>query len=159
MFAGQIIAGGVVSTITITCKQVEEFPQSSVALQVRFSVYACGQDPETVASLIVIVGVASQLSVAVAVPVFAGSVLAEHSIVTLLGQDRTGAVLSSTKMVWMQVALFPQSSVAVQVRVMVLSCGQDPATVTSLKVNVKTASQLSVPVAVPVLAGNVLSEH
>ena len=62
-------------------------------------------------------------------------------------------------MVWIQVALLPQSSVAVQVRVIVLSWGHDPATVTSVNVNAKTASQLSVPVAVPVLAGNVLSEH
>jgi hypothetical protein len=43
--------------------------------------------------------------------------------------------------------------------VIVLSCGQEPATVTSLKVNNKTASQLSVPVGLPVFAGNVLSEH
>ena len=77
-FPGQTIAGGVVSIITITCKQVDELPQSSVALHVRFSVNACGHDPDTVASLIVIVGVASQLSVAVAVPVLAGNVLAVH---------------------------------------------------------------------------------
>ena len=66
MFPGQTIAGGVVSTIIITCRHVDEFPQSSVALQVRLSVNALGHDPDTVASLIVIVGVASQLSVAIA---------------------------------------------------------------------------------------------
>ena len=78
IFAGQVIAGGVLSMTEITCKQVDEFPQSSVARHVRLSVNAWGHDPDTVASLMVMVGVASQLSVAVAVPVFAGSVLAEH---------------------------------------------------------------------------------
>src|SRR5678809_1227230 len=59
----------------------------------------------------------------------------------------------------MQAAELPQSSVATQVRVIVLSCGQVPATVTSLKVNNNEASQASVPVGLPVLAGKVLAEH
>jgi hypothetical protein len=46
-----------------------------------------------------IIGVPSQLSVAVAVPVFAGKVLAVHCMVTFAGHDITGAVLSSTMMV------------------------------------------------------------
>jgi hypothetical protein len=71
----------------------------------------------------------------------------------------TGGVLSSTKMVCAHVPVFPQSSVAIHVRVMVLSCGQAPATVTSENVIVRTGSQLSVAVAVPVLAGNVLAVH
>jgi hypothetical protein len=74
----------------------------------------------------------SQLSVAVALPVFAGSVLAVHSIVILPGHVIVGAVLSSTVMVWTHVLLLPQSSVAVQVRVIVYSCGHAPPAVTSL---------------------------
>lgn len=61
-------------------------------------VLSCGQAPPTVTSLKVIVGVASQ-STAVAVPVFAGNVLAVHWIVTLGGQVNTGGVLSSTTIV------------------------------------------------------------
>lgn len=55
--------------------------------------------------------------------------------------------------------MLPQSSVAVQVRVIVLSCGHEPATVTSLKLMTRVASQLSVAVAVPVAAGKVLPVH
>jgi hypothetical protein len=62
-------------------------------------------------------------------------------------------------MVWTHVLVLPQSSVVVHVRVIVLSCGQAPPTVTSLKVTVGVASQLSVEVAVPVLAGKVLAVH
>jgi hypothetical protein len=41
------------------------------------------------------VGETSQTSVAVAVPVFAGAVLAVHSIVTLTGHVKAGGKLSS----------------------------------------------------------------
>lgn len=71
----------------------------------------------------------------------------------------TGGVLSSRNIVWVHVLVLPQSSVATHVRVIVLSCGHVPPTVTSLKVKVRETSQLSVPVGVPVLAGNVLAEH
>ena len=108
-------------------------------------VLSCGQMPPTVTSLKVIVGVASQ-SVAVADPVLAGNVLAVHCIVTLIGQVITGGVLSSTTIVCIQLLEFPQSSVATQVREMVLSCGHAPPEVTSLKVTVGVPSQLSVAV-------------
>ena len=71
-----------------------------------------------------------------------------------------GGVLSSMVMTWPQVLLLPQASVAVQVRLMVYSCGQTiEAVVTSLKVTTGAGSQLSVAVAFPVLAGNVLAVH
>ena len=73
-----MIAGAVLSITTIDCTQVAEFPQSSTAFQVRVMVLACGHDPPTVKSLKVTVGVPSQLSVAVAIPVVAGAVLEEH---------------------------------------------------------------------------------
>jgi hypothetical protein len=85
-------------------------------------VNSCGHAPPTVTSVEVIAGEASQ-SIAVAVPVFAGNVLAVHSIVTFAGQLITGAALSSTVIVWTQLLTLPQSSVAVHVRVMVNSCG------------------------------------
>jgi hypothetical protein len=97
--------------------------------------------------------------VAVAVPVFAGKVLAVHCMVTFGGHTIEGARLSSTTMVWAQVLELPQASVALQVRVMVLSCGHAPAKVTSVKVMAGAPSQLSEAVAAPVLAGNVLAVH
>jgi hypothetical protein len=73
------MTGGVLSSTKMTCKQELEFPQSSVALQVLLIVYSCGHAPATVTSVDVIVGVASQLSVAVAVPLVPpGAVLAVH---------------------------------------------------------------------------------
>ena len=66
----------------------------------------------------------SQLSVAVADPVFDGSVDSSHSMETSAGQVMTGSVVSSTVIVCTQVAVLLQSSVAVQVRVMVV--GQVP---------------------------------
>lgn len=59
-------------------------------------VLSWGQAPPTVTSEDVIVGALSQASVAVAEPVFAGSVLAVHSIVILAGHEITGGVLSVT---------------------------------------------------------------
>jgi hypothetical protein len=60
-----------------------------------------------------------QASVAVAVPVAAGSVEAPQATVTLAGQVITGGVVSTTVIVWAHEAALPQESVAVQVRVMV----------------------------------------
>jgi len=70
-----------------------------------------------------------------------------------------GGTTSSSKMVWTQVAEFPQSSVAVHVRVIFMPEGQLPEAVTSLKMTKGAVSQLSLAVAVPVLAGNVLPLH
>lgn len=67
------------------------------------------------------VGIPPQLSVAVAVPVNAGNVLSVQRIVTFAGQVTAGGVLSSTKIVWIQVLELPQSSVANQVLVIVYS--------------------------------------
>jgi hypothetical protein len=138
---------------------VPVFPQSSVAIHVLVIVRSCGHAPATVKSLNVMVGVPSQLSVAVAVPVFAGAVLAVHCTVIFAGHVITGPALSSTNMVCKQLLEFPQSSVARHVRVMVLSCGHAPATVTSVNVIVGVASQTSRAVAVPVVAGNVDAVH
>jgi hypothetical protein len=73
-----------------------------------------------------------QSSVAVAVPVLAGSVEAVQSIVVLAGQLIVGACVSVTVIVCVQVLELPQLSVAVQVRVMTWLPAQLPAAVTSL---------------------------
>lgn len=117
---GQVIAGGVLSITTTERLHVAVLPQSSVAVQVRVTVLACAQGPLiTVTVANVIVTVASQASVAVALP-NAGLVGQFIGDVTL-GQFNIGGVLSSTTIVRLQVATLPQSSVAVQVLVMLYS--------------------------------------
>ena len=57
------------------------------------------------------------ISVAVAVPVFAGSVDASQLTVTSIGQVITGAVTSCTVIVWVHSLKLPATSVALQVLV------------------------------------------
>jgi hypothetical protein len=102
----------------MVCTQVLVLPQSSVAVHVREIVDSCGHAPGVTTSVDVIVTDGSQLSVPVAVPVFAGSVLAVHSIVVLDGHVMVGATLSMTVNVWTQVAVAPVASSTVYVRVM-----------------------------------------
>ena len=96
-----------------------ELPQSSVALQVLMMVDSWAQTVLGITTSVeVIVGVASQRSVAVATPfVPPGAVLALHSMVMLGGQVIIGGVISCTTIVLLQVAVLPQSSVAVHVLV------------------------------------------
>lgn len=109
------MTGGMVSSTLIVCVAVAVLPQSSVAVQVRVILYSLGQVPLVVTSANVSTGV-PQLSVAVGV-VHDG--VPEHSIVDAPGRpDITGGIVSSTLIVWDTVAVFPQRSVAVQVRVM-----------------------------------------
>jgi len=79
-----------------------------------------------------IVGLGSQLSVAVALPVAFGSVEALQSTVWSGGQVMLGAVESTTLMVCVQLTVLPHASVAVQVRVMTFVFGQLPGTERSL---------------------------
>src|SRR6187399_640535 len=124
--------------------QVDVFPQSSVAVQVRVVLYAPVHDPGVVASTKVIVTLASQASVAVggvntgSAGQSTGDVCATQVIV--------GAVISCTTIVPLQVAVLPQSSVAVHVRVVLYVPTHDPGVVASTKVIVTVASQASVAV-------------
>ena len=63
--ATQVMVGGVTSRTTIVRLQVAVFPQSSVAVQVRVTLYVPAHEPCVVASLKVIATVASHASVAV----------------------------------------------------------------------------------------------
>ena len=63
--ATQVIVGAVMSRTTIVPLQVAVLPQSSVAVQVRVTLYVPEHDPCVVASVNVMVTVASQASVAV----------------------------------------------------------------------------------------------
>jgi hypothetical protein len=75
--AGQVMDGEPVSTIVINWVQELEFPQSSMAVKVLVTVI-WGQSVPFTASENPIVGVTSQLSVAVAFPVAEVAVLALH---------------------------------------------------------------------------------
>src|SRR5690349_3543505 len=97
-----------------------------------------------IASENVITTVGSLLSMAVAKPVLLGDVSSEHPKLKLGGHVMTGGVLSWTTIVLLQVDILPQSSVPVQVRVVLYVPGQLPATVASMKVIVTLRSQASV---------------
>src|SRR6266542_1298793 len=62
--------------------------------------------------------------------------------------EMTGAVLSSTVMVWLAVLELPHGSVAVQVRVTECFCGQAAGEGTSAKVSVAVPPQAAVAVGV-----------
>ena len=57
-----------------------------------------------------------------------------------------GGVVSTTFVVWLQLALLPHASVAVHVRVTVYSCGQLPGVVTSANVTDGLGSHASLTV-------------
>jgi hypothetical protein len=125
---------------------VDELPHESTAVQVLVTAYSAGQAPGVVTSAKVIVTLASQASVAVAK---SKDGTAGQSIVSfgITGQVITGAVVSCTKMVALQLDELPHESTAVQVLVTAYSAGQAPGVVTSAKVIVTDASQASVAVA------------
>jgi hypothetical protein len=68
------------------------------------------------------------------------------------GQLMLGGVLSSTKMVWLQEAEFPQASVETQVRVVLYSCTQAPGAVVVDKTVIEgEASHKSLAIGIPKL--------
>jgi hypothetical protein len=99
------IVGGVVSTTVIVCTQLEALPQASVAVQVRI-ITLDAPHPGVTASVKPTPRVL-QLSVAVAVPVAAGRVLPPHSTIAFRGHVITGAVVSTTLTVLLQVIVVP----------------------------------------------------
>jgi hypothetical protein len=106
------------------------FPQSSTAVHVRVSAYESGQGPFVRTSLNVTGTDVSQLSVAVGA---AGAGTALHSTVMLPGTpESTGGVVSRTVTTCVRVAVFPQLSAAVHVRVNVYESMQGPSVRTSL---------------------------
>lgn len=101
------------SCTTIVRLHVAVFKQSSVAVQVLVTLKVPGQDPGVVTSAKVIVTLASQASVAVGGlnTGVAGQLRGE----VWATQVMVGGVTSCTTIVRLQVAVLPQSSVAVQV--------------------------------------------
>src|SRR5207247_10918544 len=107
------------------------------------------------ASVWVMAGVPPQLSVAVAVPVFAGAVESPQASALSAGQVITGGVVSAKVMCWTQVLMLPQASVAFQVRSMPALPVQLAGVAASVNVMAGVPPQLSVAVAVPGFAGAV----
>ena len=136
--------GGVVSTTSNTWDAVAVFPHASVAVHVLVVENSFGQLPGVITSADVNVGV-EQLSDAVGVT---HTGVTEHSMLEGAGKaEMTGGTVSSTLIVWDAVAVLPQISVAVQVRVIENSFGHVPGVLTSA--NVRTGvPQLSVAVGV-----------
>ena len=109
--------GGVLSCTTIVRLQVAVLLQSSVAVQVRVTLNVPVHKPGVVTSEKVNDTLASQRSETNgAVKV---GVAGQLSGVVCVVQTISGGVLSTTTIEALQVPVFPQSSVAVQVRVAV----------------------------------------
>src|SRR5947199_91382 len=105
---GQVMVGGVVSMKMMCWTQVAVLPQPSVAVQVRSIPGTPAQPAAVAASAKVINAAAAQLSVAVAEPVWPGSVGSPHWSCWSAGQVMVGGVVSMTVMCWRQVAVLPQ---------------------------------------------------
>ena len=102
-----------------------------------------------------------QVSVPVGAPVAAGLVSPGHSTVASAGKfTKLGALVSLSVMVWVWLALLPQASVTVQVRVITLTTWLEQAPLVSLSLCVTVPLlQVSVPVGDPVAAGLVSRGH
>src|SRR6266542_158218 len=150
--AGQVMAGGVVSTKERCWTQVARLPQASVAFQVRSMPARPAQSAGVAASMKLIVTIPAQLSVAVAEPVWAGSIRSPQLSCRLAGQEMAGGVVSMKVRCWTQVARLPQASVAFQVRSMPARPAQPATGGASVKVIVTIPAQLSVAVAEAVWA-------
>ena len=116
--AAQLIAGGVVSTRVTVWLHIEELVQASVAIQVRVALNNRGQRGlgtfVTVLTTTMLTFVSLQMSSA------NGGLKSQgvpHSRMELEAQVKAGGVVSMTVIVWLQVKMFVQESVACQVRV------------------------------------------
>jgi hypothetical protein len=142
--AKQVSVGGVISPTTIVPLHVVVFPQSSVAVHVRVVLYVPVHVPGVDASTKVMVTEASQASVAVG-GINTGNA-GQLTGVVCAKQISVGGAISRTTIVPLHVAIFPQSSVAVQVRVVLYVPVHVPGVDASTKVISTVASQASVAV-------------
>jgi hypothetical protein len=143
----------------MNCWQVALLPQTSVAVHVRLTTVVIGQGPPITLSVNVTVGIGSQLSVALALPVALGAVESLQARVISDGHTMAGGVASTTLIVCTQLALIPWQPVAVQVRLITVICGQLPGSVLSLNVSTGAGWQLAVVVGLPVALGSVELPH
>ena len=118
-----LITGAVLSSTVIVCLAVAVLPHASVAVHVLFTEYSLAHVPCVVTSACSSV-VAPHASLDVGVE---NTGVNGHSIVAALPTPLiTGAVLSSTVIVWLAVAVLPHASVAVHVLVTLYSLAHVP---------------------------------
>src|SRR5207249_2889348 len=104
----------VVSRTVIVCRQLALLLQPSVAVQRRDTTLVPPQLLLVLSLYVMVTG--PQPSCALATPVALVRRSAPHSSTRFGGQVRVGLMVSRTVIVWVQLMLFPQASVAVQVR-------------------------------------------
>src|SRR3972149_1292524 len=148
MSAGAVNVGAILSSTVITCTCWVLLPQSSVSDHVLVIICSPSQAPSATASLNVASSDASRLSASsVPSPVIPTDAsyaqLASLYIVMSAGWVNVGAMLSSTVLTCTCWVLLPQSSVSVQVLVIICSPSQPPAATASLNVASSEVSQLS----------------
>mgnify|MGYP003577364590 CR=1 FL=1 len=155
MSPGQLITG-MQELVTVTVAvQVAEFPHWSVTVKVTVVV---PQEKTVWLNVNVRLPAGVQLSERVGVPVTAGNTPCAQSTVMLAGQLTVGTVVSIIVISWLQLARFPQPSIAVHVLRMLPVPLHTCCNTWSVK-PVKTDPQRSVAVIVPVFAGNVEASH
>ena len=152
--------GGTVSIRYIACTPVEEFPQKSVTIHVLTMLSTKGlQSESTTRSLNVTLGVEQSSSTSVGEPVDSGELSSSQLIVTSGGVTKVGGIASRTNIVWAQVLVLPQLSVAVHVLITGVSLEHPVPGGESRNVISTSESQLSVAVADPSVPGSVASLH
>ena len=121
-----VTSGAIVSLISIVCVTSVKFPQPSLARYVR--VIVSGQLLPSLASSSCVIVTSPQVSVAVTSEMSEAGTSSVHCTLIPAGLlVITGAVVSTTVITWAQLALLPQASMAVHVRVITLSSAQLPA--------------------------------
>jgi hypothetical protein len=114
LFPEQVIEGRVVSTKAIVWLQVLELPHASVAAQVRVATNVL---PPVMFVSVPTIEIVAVPHVSLAVGSSKLKVPTPHSLVLFGAQVMEGAVVSMLAMVWLQVFVFPELSVATHVRV------------------------------------------
>src|ERR671937_347351 len=146
--AGQLTTVGLLLSITVMVwLQLTELVCASVAVQVRLDLLTSLPLTGCASSTKVTVRLVSQVSLNVGLP---NTGVAGHSIVSSAGQLTTvGLLLSITVMVWLQVTELVCASVAVQVRLDLLTSLPLTGCPSSTKVTVRLVSQVSLNVGLP----------
>src|SRR5213083_3431009 len=159
---GWPMVGALVSLSVMVWVWLALLPQASVTVQVRVITLTTWleQAPLVALSLCVTVPLL-QVSVPVGAPVAAGLVSPGHSTVASAGKfTKLGALVSLSVIVWAWLALLPQASVTVQVRVITLTTWLEQAPLVALSLCVTVPLlHVSVPVGAPVAAGLVSPGH
>ena len=120
---GHVSDGAVVSFTVMICMQgADVFPQAFRADHTRWIVLTTlyAQFPgTTVSTYEVVIADDPHVSIAVGKPVFAGPVDCPHSTIRSPGQVNVGGTVLFTVITCVQPTVFPQSSIAVQRRLIV----------------------------------------